>query len=232
MILKVSIDPGKLTPVQTRAYSESEPLVDHPPHRWKLRKGDWSPRRGGSWRTSSHLNPGLTAAVHRPQPTLSKCRQSLLSPGCLLSLGVSTVLSTPAPSPGELSEKAPEDPTLGIPQRAILSGEQAQRGRMGGRAPHRGRLSLETSREQSACPEHSSAVPCPNPKQTPCDEAMVQQPPIPGVGDQHIKEPGSAHLAPQTPVLPAPTAGCLLFLLFSPPSQKKLSCFALLISIS
>lgn len=71
--------------------------------------------------------------------------------------------------------------------------------------------------------------PLPQPRVNPLCQSLGATPPG---GGEHIKERGSAHLAPQTPALPAPTAGCFLFffsflilktnILLTPPSALPL----------
>lgn len=164
-----------------------------------------APEKAEAGEASSHRNPRpLSRSTQTPTHTI-KVRpiQSLLLPGLRLSFGL------------------PPHSLLG---HGVYGSSLGRRGRTPSRNPAESDLvwgpgaARAGTAQGSTFPRditgavQSSALQFLNPKQSPCAEAMVQQPLTPPRGGATIKEPGSAHLAPQTPALLASTAGCLLFL--------------------
>lgn len=129
-----------------------------------------------------HSNPHPRSRSPQTPTHTIKVRsvQSLLPPGRPLSSGLSPHSLRGHRVQGSSLRRRERTPSRNPAESDLVWGNRRS---AGGRAPHRGRLSLETAREQSTCPELSSAVPCPDPKQSPCAEAVVLQPPTPGGGN-------------------------------------------------
>lgn len=140
----------------------------------------------------------LGAAIHRPRLVLLKCGQSpllLLAAGFLLGshhYHHHHTLYTGTEPWGALCRGA-ERPLRRPAESDLVWGTGAARAGGHGTGVY---FSRETRRKQTACPELSSAVPCPNPKQTPSTKALVQHPPPRGAAHERVGERTSGASTP------------------------------------